>query len=429
MDAEEASSKKILAPPAFLRAGVGVAGRVSAEESSTEVEADDEQQTGVIPFDVVRLQKTEHRDNQFTPPQDLVFLSPNEEKRRFPLFTTAQKTLIGIGAGLLIMMLVIAYLLWRQQRRDQVNNAGAVTNTAPAAPAPVPSLPPSPTPLLLAAVDDAAVTEAVKTALMAYSPLGFSRYKFEVKEGVVTVNGEAEHQPEKDGVENVVRLIAGVKSVVNNLKLKPESSLPWQLPNQPPVKVNTAEAKILEDAMRRQVQLAEQATSREPVVPREVREQALAKQREEDAASRKAAEEQVRRETEEAERRQEEARRAEAARRARAEQARVEPGALRNGTVAWSGLVDGVEEIVIGGSSASVRHVSGPPARDVKTSFSAPVPRSPVAVKLISSNGRTPVTIIQEPSAANGYTTIVRIDDSAKGGEKLYQFTLRWSAQ
>ena len=89
--------------------------------------------------------------------------------------------------------------------------------------------------------------------------------------------------------------------------------------------------------------------------------------------------------------------------------------------------VDGIDEIVITGGSASVRHVSGAPPREVKTSFSAPVPRSPGNVKLLSVNGRGAISIIQEPSPANGYTTIVRIDDSARGGEKLHQFTLRWS--
>ena len=43
-----------------------------------------------------------------------------------------------------------------------------------------------------------------------------------VKDGVVTLNGEALHQPEKDGADNVTRLVGGVKSVVNNLKVKPE---------------------------------------------------------------------------------------------------------------------------------------------------------------------------------------------------------------
>jgi osmotically-inducible protein OsmY len=386
----------------------------------------------VQPFGRVQLDKPEPGAASFAHQPELVFLSPNEEPRRFPLFTAGQKTLVAIGIGLLLLMLGIAWLLWRQQQRDQQSQAAvaiSVAQTTAPVVSPSPSSSPTPTPQ----VDDAAISEAVKTALQAYSPLGYARYNFAVKDGTVTVNGEAEHQPEKDGVENVVRLVVGVKSVVNKLKLKPEALLPWQLPDHPPVQVNPAEAKVLDEAMRRQVQLAEQATGREPVLlregPRETREQKSARQREEDAAGKKAAEEHLRREAEETERRQEEQRRAEAAARARAEQARVDPGALRQGTVAWSGLVDGVEEIIIGGASASVRHIAGAPARDVKTSFSAPIPRAPVNVKLISVNGRSPISITQEPSAANGYTTIVRIDDSGKGGDKLHQFTLRWSAQ
>jgi hypothetical protein len=119
----------------------------------------------------------------------------------------------------------------------------------------------------------------------------------------------------------------------------------------------------------------------------------------------------------------------EAERRARAEQSRLEASALRSGTVAWSGTVDGVDEVVISGSSASVRHVNGAPPREVKASFSAPIPRSPVSVALISANGRGLISVIQQPSAANGYTAIVRIDDSSKGGDKRYEFTLRWASQ
>jgi hypothetical protein len=91
--------------------------------------------------------------------------------------------------------------------------------------------------------------------------------------------------------------------------------------------------------------------------------------------------------------------------------------------------VDGVDEIVISGSSASVRHVSGEAVREARASFSAAVPHAPVGVKLVSTNGRGAIRIVQEPDAANGYTTIVRVDDSANGGAKLHQFTLRWAAQ
>ena len=92
-------------------------------------------------------------------------------------------------------------------------------------------------------------------------------------------------------------------------------------------------------------------------------------------------------------------------------------------------MVDGVDEIIIAGASASVRHINGNPPREVRASFSAPVPRSPADVKLVSVNGRGLVDIVQQPTAANGYTTIVRIDDSSKGGDKRYEFTLRWSLQ
>jgi hypothetical protein len=408
--------------------------RLSSLASATQSTSEDNtSKTDVVPFEVVRQQQDWRSEEYFTPAQNVVLLSPNDRHRRFPLLTSAQWMLIVIGAGLLILMLVIAYLLWRGQQRDLARAANSTLAVQPA-PIATPTLNPNPTPT---PIDDQAIFEAVKSALMAYNPLGFARYKFEVKDGVVTIDGEADHQPEKDGVDNVVKLIAGVKSVVNNLKVKPEQSFQS-------LKLNAAEAKVLDEAMRRQIELSGQAAS---VVPhdqradqrpnqpspteaqREAAARAAAKQREEEAASRRAAEEKLRREAEEYERRQEELRRAEAERRARAEQARLEANALRSGTVAWSGIVDGVDEVIIAGSSASVRHVNGNPAREVKASFSAPVPRSPVNVTLISANGRGTISIVQQPSAANGYTTIVRIDDSSKGGDKRYEFTLRWSAQ
>ena len=280
----------------------------------------------------------------------------------------------------------------------------------------------------------------VPIALAAYNPLGFRNYSFEVQEGIVTLNGTTEHQPEKDGAENVVRMLAGVKSVVNNLQVKPGALLS----STEPVKLNMAEAKLLDDALRRQIQESQsgpaegqpiqQVANQTVTMPdpqREAerlrREQLATKQREEEVALRLAAEEKLKRETENYEKRLDEMRRTEADRRARAEQARIDSTTLRYGTIAWSGVVDGIDEIVISGSSASVRHVGGNAPREVRASFSAAVPRSPMEVKLIWQVGRGQVEVVQQPSAANGYTTIVRIDDSQKGGDKRYEFTLRWS--
>ena len=54
------------------------------------------------------------------PPPEAVYLSPEDEGRRFPLFTRYQLILIGLGLGLLIFLLVVAFLVWRQERRDQM---------------------------------------------------------------------------------------------------------------------------------------------------------------------------------------------------------------------------------------------------------------------------------------------------------------------
>lgn len=383
--------------------------------------------TSVVPLNAIRQKPAHYYDEEaFAPPQNFVLLSPNENKRRFPLFTRAQLILLAVGIGLILLILIVGVLLWRQQRREISQSAKAAAAEVKSAPLIAPSPSPSPTP---SPAEEQALVESVKSALMAYNPLGFARYKFEVKDGVVTLNGDAEHQPEKDGAENVVRLLVGVKSVVNNLQIKPSSV-------NEPVKLNLAEAKLLDEALRRQIQEKENQPASLVSQPtpdpqreaeRQRREQLSAKQREEEAALRKAAEEKMKREADDYEKRLEELRRTEAERRARAEQAKVDAASLRYGTIAWNGIVDGADEIIISGSSASVRHLNGNPPREVRASFSAPMPRSPVDVKLIWVDGRGLVDIVQQPAATNGYTTIVRVDDSMKGGDKRYEFTLRWS--
>lgn len=391
-------------------------------EELTEQPADAPVRTAVIPVNALNQPPIPYDESATPAPPNVVFLSPGETERRFPLFTPAQLTLLAVGAALLAVALVIGFMLWRQQRRDQLRSV----STALIQPTPV-TLPSSPTPSPTPSADQP-IYEAVKSALMAYNPLGFARYKFEVKDGVITLDGEAAHQPEKDGAENVVRMLPGVKSVINNLQVKPEVA-------GGPVKVNAAEAKLLEEAMQRQAQESQNIAPPAPTpnaqaeAERQRREQLAIKQREEEAALRKAAEEKLRRETEEQERRLEEQRRAEAERRARAEQARLEASVLRSGTVAWSGVVDGVDEIIISGASASVRHLNGNPPREVRASFSAPLPRAPLEVKVIWTSGRGAIDLVQQPSAANGYTTIIRLDDSRAGGDKRYEFTLRWNAQ
>jgi hypothetical protein len=362
----------------------------------------------------------------------LVYLSPEDEGRRFPLLTRAHWAIIAAAIVLLLLAAIIGFLLWRQQKRDAGASSQTGSNAVAAAQtAGTPngaSASPTPTPSL----DDSSVLAAVKAAVTNYNPTGFSNYTLEIKEGIVTIGGNADTMPEKEGVENVVRPVAGVKAIVNNLIVR-------LTPVMIPAGLSPVEAKKLEDALRKgqdtDRQSREEADRRhdqiesQNEVDRRRREAAANKLREEEERLRREADEKLQREAADYERKLEDQRRLEAERRARAEQARLEASVLKSGTVAWSGIVDGVVEIIISGGSASLRNISGELAREVKSSFSAQVPRAPITVKLLSSTGRGTVAISQEPGAANGYTTIVRVDDSAKGGQQRYEFTLRWTAR
>ncbi len=376
-----------------------------------------------------------------------IYLSPQDTERRFPRFNSAQITLIVIGILLLVMAGLIAWLLWRQQARErqQFSLPAAIAPPAIAPPdgqstvagqpaeSPAPSTP-------SAQNEDQRLEEAVSATLKAYNPLGFARYRFAVVNGVVTIEGQADHQPEKDGARNVLRLVSGIREVVNRLTVKSE-------PGVPPIRVNDAEARVLEAALRRHLAMQEAnqqvsldgPTPAPPVAPavtqavieaqREAerlrRELAAVRQRADELARRQAMEERLRREAEENARRQEDLRREEATRRQSAPVTRDLP-ALRSGTIAWSGMIDGTDEIVFSGSNATVRHLDGNYPREIRVSFSAPIPPVSARVSLISTLARGEIRVVQSPTPENGYSTVVRLDDSRKGGEKRYEFTLRW---
>jgi hypothetical protein len=397
--------------------------------------------TAVIPLDETKRRALIQEEGAAS--YDAIVLSPPDEVRRVPTLTRAQLVLLLIGLGLLLLGLLIGYLLWKRDVRDTAAALSRQQLGALPPPAVVPSgagLTPNQnaSPTLPITVDDQVLQEETRKTLIAYNPTGFARYKFTVKDGVITLTGEAAHQPEKDGATNVLRLLAGAKTVVNNLVVKPElqvSPSPASLP--PPV---SAQASLSQPAQPEEAKPNETAASpdnssaaleAQREAERLKQELEAARLREAEAQRQRELEAQRQREAEEARQRQqqEDARRLEAERQARPAPNRPETSSLRSGTVAWSGMVDGVAEIVISGSSASIRHVSGEAVREARASFSAAAPRSPVSVKLVSISGRGTIRVVQEPDAANGYTTIVRIDDSANGGAKLHQFTLRWTLQ
>jgi hypothetical protein len=300
-------------------------------------------------------------------------------------------------------------------------------------PSAVPTIDPlsaSPTPELAPMVEgDQAILAEVNRALAAYNPIYHSRYQVAIKDGAVTVTGPADNQPEKDGVTNVIKLVAGVKAITNNLTVKADpTAAQGGLPMMPGAQTTAPTVTPLPEN-----NLANQQAALEAERQRLAREAEAQRQREAEFNRQREADNQrlaAQRQREEDQRRQrEEAERPRIVNPPTAAPVTAAPRVLRSGTVAWSGLVDGVDEIIFAGGSASVRHQSGEGVREARAAFSAPIPRAPVAVQLVNSNGRGSIQIVQEPSAANGYTTIVRLDDSRENGGKAYQFTLRWTAQ
>jgi osmotically-inducible protein OsmY len=69
--------------------------------------------------------------------------------------------------------------------------------------------------------DDATLTASVKSQLAAQSPALASMVNVETKDGVVTLNGTVDNDSAKSQAEQAAKGVANVKSVVNNLNVKP----------------------------------------------------------------------------------------------------------------------------------------------------------------------------------------------------------------
>lgn len=419
------------------------------------------------------------------PVAEVVMRTPQDEDgltaRRFPMFTDSQKKMMLLAAIILAFFALIGYLIWQRQKSDEQRLAlekqeNIQLRSLPTAPPEAPTPLPETSAAALPSADQG-LTENVKQILTAYNPSAAStRYKIEVKDGVVTLSGDVQSPLEKEGVENVIKPLTGIKKIVNNLVVKgllagPAGATPG--PNGPVMfpQVNAAEAKRLEESLKRDLaegakraeeerlrieqqnaQIAAQRNTPDEAAKQEAakqeaerlrRQQTATIHNEEDAAFRKLAEERLKqREKEEADRRAEQTRveqtRVEEPRKVeappkteppRAEQTRVEPTNLRSGTVTWRGIVKGIDEVVIRGSSASLRHVAGDQPKDAKGVFSTAMPNAPISVRLVAAIGPSPIRIIQQPSAGNNFTTIVRVGDGGKADGKLHTFTLRWATQ
>ena len=411
----------------------------SAESQSAAPQSIALPRTSVVPMEGQRRRALMIDEAAVAPPPDSIYMSPPDEVRRFPLFTPAQWKLLLAGLFLLALGSLLGYLVWSREKHDSggvviTPNAAGQANAADQSLLPLASptvdLSVSPTPELAPMVEgDQSLYAEVKKVLSAYNPIYHTRYQVAVKEGVVTITGPADNQPEKDGVSNVVKMVAGVKDFKNNLAVKADALA--SAAGLPATNVASNQTTSPTATPTTENNLANQQAALEAERQRLAREAETQRQREAEF-QRFREEEQTRRQGDKGSDSSERPRIAAPVESAPAPVVATTPTApraLRSGTVAWSGIVDGVDEIIITGGSASVRHRSGEAIREPRASFSTAVPRAPVVVKLLNQIGRGDIVVIQEPSATNGYTTIVRIDDTRENGGKPYQFTLRWTAE
>jgi hypothetical protein len=98
----------------------------------------------------------------------------------------------------------------------------------------------------------------------------------------------------------------------------------------------------------------------------------------------------------------------------------------RRGRVAlqWSGNVDDNLLIMLRPSGLSYRVVDGRQPTGIQSSFNG-LPSGAAAVDVEQTEGRGSVSIVQQPSATNGYTAMIRVVDP-QSGYGHYSFDVTW---
>ncbi len=106
---------------------------------------------------------------------------------------------------------------------------------------------------------------------------------------------------------------------------------------------------------------------------------------------------------------------------------RDERGGRRDaGVLRWSGAVDDVAEIRIRGRRVDYYSRSGRPLYNVRSDVrGAGLPDYAVPLDLRRLSGRGNVSIVQYPREWNGWTAIIRVNDSRSGADG-YDIDLRW---
>lgn len=96
----------------------------------------------------------------------------------------------------------------------------------------------------------------------------------------------------------------------------------------------------------------------------------------------------------------------------------------------WSGDVDDQLEIRIQGNRIEYRTLSGKSLRNVRADLvRGGLPRDDVQVIVSDQSGRGSVSVVQQPSARNGYTAVIRVYDPRPGyGDYRFDVSYRESS-
>ncbi len=97
-----------------------------------------------------------------------------------------------------------------------------------------------------------------------------------------------------------------------------------------------------------------------------------------------------------------------------------------NTVMHWTGNVDDQLEIRMQNGQVVYRTLRGNQPTGMRANgVGAQMPRSNTTLSVVQHSGRGSVSVVQQPSAWNGYTTVLRVNDP-QGGYGYYDFDLVW---
>ena len=101
-------------------------------------------------------------------------------------------------------------------------------------------------------------------------------------------------------------------------------------------------------------------------------------------------------------------------------------GSNERDVLRWAGDVDDALEIRIQGDRIDYRTLSGKSVRNVRANLvRGGLPRRDVQVFVTDESGRGSVSVVQQPSSYNNYTTVIRVYDP-RSGYGAYSFDISW---